>query len=301
MSGTEPSSAGLMEGAYAGLAPLAVFRFHGPDRHVVLNGLLTNDIKSLAKGSGVHACLLSPQGKLKAHLFVQNRGEDLLGLCRGEEFPSLKIMLNKYLAVSETVLDNLSEWSCWAVFPSEVSAPTLSDEKYFFPVGKDLLGKPFLAFVGEGNDFVKLQESFSQQGVPSLNSEDLEVWRVEAGLPRLGLDVDETVFPVEANLQSAVHLNKGCYLGQEMISRLTNKGQPRRRLIRLKLPTNVDLRESVFYNDQEVGCITSVVYSPRFKSWLGLALLISEATKPITQVEIRSGLDSIKAEVCCEE
>lgn len=232
-----------------------------------------------------------------AHLFVQNRGEDLLGLCPREIFPTLQLTLNKYLSVSETVVEDLSDWSCLGLFPSELSASSENDLISAFFVGDLLLGRPFWAIPGKGESITDRLGSFSRQGAQYLKSKDLDVWRVEAGLPLLGLDVDETVFPIEANLQRAVHPHKGCYLGQEVIARLTNKGQARRRLIRLKLPFDVGLRGFVYFNDQEVGHVTSVVYSYRYNTWIGLALLLNMATNPGAHVEIKEMNKLINAEV----
>ncbi|MBL8023300.1 MAG: hypothetical protein JNK54_03320 [Elusimicrobia bacterium] len=287
MSGIEPLSPYSFNGAYAGFAPLSVFRFHGPDRHEVLNGLLTNEIKSLAPQHGVHACLLSSQGKLKAHLFLQNRGEDLLGLCPRENFSILKGTLNKYLMVSESVLEEIPDWKCLAAFLPGAVSPPLEEMGLAFPIDKEFLGKSCLLLPGQGDSLTETLDILMSKGVNLLKFSDLETWRVEAGFPRLGTDVDDTVFPVEANLQSAVHPNKGCYLGQEVIARLSNKGQPRRQLVRLKLPSEQKLGSLVCWGEQVVGHLTSQVHSSRYHTWLGLALLFSEACDPVNKILIR--------------
>ena len=68
------------------------------------------------------------------------------------------------------------------------------------------------------------------------DSEALEILRIEAGVPRLGRELDEEVFPAEAHLDRAISTTKGCYTGQEIVARLHYRGKAKRRTYIADLP-----------------------------------------------------------------
>jgi folate-binding protein YgfZ len=94
----------------------------------------------------------------------------------------------------------------------------------------------------------------------------LEALRIEAGRPRFGLDTDHRTIPHEVGwIGTAVHLNKGCYRGQETVARVANLGRPPRRLVRLHLDGSVretlpERGSAVFADGFDIGRLTSVAY-----------------------------------------
>lgn len=286
-------------GCAVGPVALGLLRFIGSDAAETLNGLLSNDVRSLAVGQGVHACLLTAEGKLVSHFFLVRRADDFLALCPPEALPPLKIALEKYLAVSDTRMEDLSaQWIALAVLgPRAAESLAQANLQGPIPVGDRLWGLPGFALLVEPAKTSETVHRLFDTGAALFSPDELEAWRVEGGVPRLGLDVDETVFPVEANLASAVHPNKGCYLGQEVIARLMNKGKPRRHLVRLKLLNPVPPGMPVFWEGADVGRLTSVARSPAFQAPLGLALLRSEAAKPGLIVDVRTPNGVVMAEV----
>ena len=286
-------------GCAVGPVALGLLRFSGPDAAETLNGLLTNDVRSMAVGRGIHACLLTAEGKLVSHFFLFRRADDFLGLCPPDALPPLKIALEKYLAVSDTRMEDLSaQWNALAVLgPRAADSLVQANFPDTIAVGDRLWGLPGFALLVEPAKTSETVHRLFDAGAALFSPDELEAWRVEGGVPRLGLDVDETVFPMEANLASAVHPNKGCYLGQEVIARLMNKGKPRRHLVRLKLLNPVPPGMPVFWEGADVGRLTSVARSPALHGPLGLALLRSEAAKPGLIVDIRTPNGVVMAEV----
>jgi folate-binding protein YgfZ len=103
-----------------------------------------------------------------------------------------------------------------------------------------------------------------------------EIVRVEAGRPRYGVDVDETVMPEEAGIvDRAVSFKKGCYVGQETVARLHWKGKPNRHLRGLRLGGPVEPGAAVLAGEREVGRVGSAVVSPRVGP-IALAILRRE-------------------------
>ena len=105
----------------------------------------------------------------------------------------------------------------------------------------------------------------------------LEVLRVEAGRPRYGIDIDDTVIPEEAGLnERAVSFTKGCYVGQETVARLHYRGKPNRHLRGLRLSAPAATGDELRRGERPVGRLGTVVLSP-VHGPIGLALVRREA------------------------
>src|SRR5207244_13122826 len=77
----------------------------------------------------------------------------------------------------------------------------------------------------DANDAQPLQEPLIKAGAQNVSLETLETWRIEAGIPRFGFDMDETTVVTQANLDEAVSFTRGCYLGQEITVRINHRAQ----------------------------------------------------------------------------
>ena len=100
--------------------------------------------------------------------------------------------------------------------------------------------------------------------LPEVSEAAAEIVRVEAGRPRYGLDLDESVIPQEAGLnERAVSFTKGCYVGQETVARLYYRGKPNRHLRGLRLSEPAATGDVLRLGEREVGRLGSAVVSPR--------------------------------------
>jgi folate-binding protein YgfZ len=120
----------------------------------------------------------------------------------------------------------------------------------------------------------------------------LELARVEAGIPRFGADMDETNLPPEAGLEGrAVSYSKGCYIGQEVISRIRAYGQVAKSLRGLNLARELKQlprkRDKLFKEGREVGYITSAAASPAVGENIALGYVRRETNLPGTEVVLR--------------
>ena len=117
--------------------------------------------------------------------------------------------------------------------------------------------------MGPGADLIasaaereRVREALSQ-GFARTTEDDLEAWRVAAGVPRFGVDATEDDLPQEAGLAGAVSFGKGCYLGQEAVAKVRNLGHPRRVLFHAEANAPVASGDAVVVDGRDAGRVTS--------------------------------------------
>ncbi|HQR31066.1 MAG TPA: folate-binding protein, partial [Anaeromyxobacteraceae bacterium] len=115
-----------------------------------------------------------------------------------------------------------------------------------------------------------LREALVGEGAVPLDAADLEALRVEEGLARYGAEVDGERLPMEAALtRDAIHFQKGCYLGQEVVLRATVRGQIQKGLVQLELPADAGPGTRLVAGDKDVGWVTSAAETSRGRLGLG--------------------------------
>ena len=123
----------------------------------------------------------------------------------------------------------------------------------------------------------ELHAALAAAGAVPVREGAAEVLRVERGIPRYGVDLDDSVIPQEAGLnERAISFTKGCYVGQETVARLYYRGKPNRHLRGLRLSEEAAPGTGLLMGDRELGALTSVAVSPR-QGVIGLALVRREA------------------------
>jgi folate-binding protein YgfZ len=131
------------------------------------------------------------------------------------------------------------------------------------------------------------------EGLKPLGKSTLETARIEAGLPRLGPDINDRVVPPEANLEGiAFSLSKGCYPGQEVVARMDTYGSVKRRLVGFVIEgAEKDLPEAgakLFSGTREVGWVSSSTFSPLLQKPIALGFPLRDFTPPGTQLEVET-------------
>jgi folate-binding protein YgfZ len=121
----------------------------------------------------------------------------------------------------------------------------------------------------------------------------LEMARIEAGIPRYGVDMDETNLPPETGIESrAVSYAKGCYIGQEVIARIRTYGQVARSLRGLRLADTLGVLpqkgDKLYWGDKEIGYVTSALASPEFKANLALGYVRREHNEVGAELTLRT-------------
>lgn len=213
------------------LAHRGVFTVTGPDRLTWLHAMTSQHLLALPPHRGTTALLLDPNGHVDHALFLVDDGETLWGHTEPGRVAGLVAFLDRMRFMSRVeVADRTADVAVvWTVedpagFPDALVTRTADDTLG----GTDLfLPRASLA---------ELADRPHRAGLWAY-----EARRIAAGIARIGMDTDERTIPNEIGvLGGAVHMDKGCYTGQETVARVWNMGRPPRRLVRLQLDGSMD-------------------------------------------------------------
>jgi tRNA-modifying protein YgfZ len=205
-------------------------RVAGPDALDYLQRMVSNDVEALQVGDACPALLLTAKARVIAPLVVWRRGEeDFLLLSEPE--------------LGEAVAAQLTRMRLRA--RCEIAQESHSS---------------VLVFGGEGiaTDFPGAAEQLDSELEPTLDADELELRRIEAGVPRWGREIDDRILPAEAGLDAThVDFGKGCYPGQEPVARLHFRGHPNRGLRVLELDDVPAYDAELVHDGKPVGRVTS--------------------------------------------
>nr|WP_225752376.1 folate-binding protein [Pseudoclavibacter sp. Marseille-Q3772] len=240
--------------AVVSLPTVGAISVTGEDRLTLIHSLTTQHVAGLEAGECVENLVLSPQGRIEHQFLMVDDGA-------------------RTLIASETA-NELGQWLMRMRFMMRVEVDELSGHiigTFADPNGRDHAvqwGDPWMQ--ADGISYAKARTAADYpltlqlvDEVPqgALASETLEGLRIAAWRPRFATEVDERALPHELDLlRSAVHMNKGCYRGQETVAKVHNLGHPPRRLTYLSLDGNVPEHGALIRLDPEgkpVGRITS--------------------------------------------
>jgi folate-binding protein YgfZ len=303
------------------LSARAKLRLTGADRLRFLNGQVSNDVRRATAEQSVYACVMTIKGKMCADVFIHAEGESLLVDAEGELRESLAARLERYIIADDVQLEDATEEiALWHVLASVPDAPapelpalfvdlkpgvqTVCSSRYGRP-GFDL----FFAVALAGEVRSRLS---SAGGFREPDAEELETLRIRAGAPRWGAELNENTMPAEADLEArAVDYAKGCYIGQEIVSRIKSVGHvnrslcglravdPRANLIAGMLLYPIDAAEPP---TREAGRITSATQSIALgyvrRGWETAGSLLDAVVPDSASPNRASSCASCRVEVC---
>lgn len=299
----------------------------GTDRVRFLHGQVTNDVKKLRVGEGCYAALTTAKGKMQSDLNIFCLQEEVLLDFEPGLATVVTERLEKYIVADDVqVVDVGPHYGLLSVQGPKseaiVRALELFAEVPRAPLGSlkisdAILGEIYLMnharLASSGFDlFVpaatlsavadKLFAAAKSFGGQACGWSAFEIARVEAGIPRYGVDMDESHLASECGIEArGISYTKGCYIGQEVLNRIHSVGHVNRELRGLKLgpeETNLPARGAkLFQGDKEVGHLTSAVFSPRLKYVVALGYVRREAFAPGTELTLRSGGTECRATV----
>ncbi|HVL27316.1 MAG TPA: glycine cleavage T C-terminal barrel domain-containing protein [Acidimicrobiales bacterium] len=255
----------------------------GPDALSYLQGQLSQDV-GLDNGHSTWALLLQPQGKLVAFLRVLRLSESRFVLETDAGFgPTVAERLTRFKLRVKADVGPLEGWRCLAVRGPRAHEAVAAGGAVGTVVVADWPGLPGADLVGEAPE--------PPEGVPLCDLEAYEAVRIEAGIPVMGREMDESTIPAEAGVvEQSVSFTKGCYTGQELVARIDSRGgNVPRKLRGVVVSGGSDLpppAATVQAGDgKDVGRLTSVAWSPQLGAPVALAY-VRRAVSPPAEVTL---------------
>ena len=302
----------------------------GRDRASYLQGLLSQDILALSPGAGCYATYLTPQGRMIADMHVLDLGDGLLVTLPGQVAGVVRDRFDE-LVFSEDVQveDRTATWASYSLYGRD-AAPALAMAlgagasgdlatglAKWPPWRTERHGLGSASVVIAASDEIGVagfdvhvaraeqggvEAALAAAGAERVTPEAVTIVRVESGLPEFGADMDHETIPLEAGIEDrAISFTKGCYVGQEVIVRVRDRGHGRvvRRLVGLSVdgstvPARGDL---VHAGDREVGRITSAVFSPALGAPIALGYVHRDFVEPGVGLLISHGGVRLEAAV----
>lgn len=249
-----------------------VLAISGADRATWLQGLVTNDVQNLAEGDSRYAAWLTPQGRMITDMNVVAQGDRLLLDVPALLAADLRDRLDGLIFSEDAqVTDESGRLLVWTVI-----ATTLVD----------IVGATLPA------EYKTLTE---------VDLDTFDVIRIERGVPKFLADMDDDTIPLEAGIEDrAISFTKGCYVGQEIIVRVTHRGGGRvaKKLVRWHGDDSapvVPLHDAPIFSfdpstslraGKQIGRVTSAAFSPAVGKVIGLGYVHRDFVDPGTEITI---------------
>ena len=235
LDGAGDAPAGLVDRSNRG-----VLKIPGPDRLSWLHSRTTQHLQGLSAGQSAQALILSPTGHVEHHLEMADDGTSVWVHVEPGTGPALVAFLESMKFMLRVDVADLSADCAVLTVRGRAGADiTAGLDGVLGQVNPGSFGSIDLIMARDLLPEVAA-ELVRRGGVPA-GMWAFEALRIAAHVPRLGLDTDHRTIPHEVGwIETAVHLNKGCYRGQETVARVHNLGHPPRRLVFLHLDGSVD-------------------------------------------------------------
>lgn len=291
----------------------------GADRRSYLQGLLTNDIEALRPGTGCYAAMLTAQGRMMTDMRVLELGDGVLLDVPGHVAPAIYAHLDRFIFAEDVKVEDVTGTrAAIGVYGPKaldllIAAGTgggAPADLFSFTririagadailVRADTPGIPGFEIIATAAEVPAIELALAAAGGVRATAADVETVRIESGRPLFGVDTDTDTIPLEAGLEDrAISRTKGCYVGQEVIVRVIDRGHGRvaRRLVGLTLPGDAAVpapRAALTAGSKEIGRVTSAVFSPALARPIALGYVQRDFVAPGTLVHVADSGDAI--------
>jgi len=224
----------------------------GEDRSRWLSGMVTNMVKDLAPNAGAYNLVLNAQGRIQGDLMVWRENDDLELEIAADQLEKLMAHLDHFIIMDDVELTVVEDQTAIglagpkaAEVLSRLGLPVLDGP--MTQARAEWSGTPILLRRGYGvlaDNYAiwtvsthagEFWQALGAAGAKPVGSAALEVFRIAEGIPAYGVDIAERDLPQETSQLRALHFNKGCYLGQEIVERIRSRGNVHRHLRSLEL------------------------------------------------------------------
>lgn len=296
------------------LSWLGTVEFTGLDRVQFLNGMLSNDVRNLGATGGCHTSVLTVHGKMVASAVILSFEDRVLLIANADRVQAVAEHLDRFLIADEVEIRNCSdelgllglcgpntlaflERMGWPA-PDTLWSHVKADEDGEIVRWK-LTGQPSWVILAGRAHMRRMWDSLASAGATPVGFDALNAMRIEAGIPWYGAEATEEPFPLETGFDDTISATKGCYLGQETITRILHRGHVNRKLYGLVVEGNTvpPAGSEVLKDGKAIGWITSAVRSPRMGKAVAMAVLRLRGLEPGTRAEISSPTGQLDAAI----
>jgi folate-binding protein YgfZ len=324
-----PSNYGDAEGEYtsvrddgAGLIDLSTrgrIRATGSEALLFLNGLITNDMKTLDENRWMPAVFPNVQGRILAAVRIARTTDGFLIDTQNATHNRVLKTIERFTLAGDFKVADITESTTMLTvqgksakevvekIAGEASALDQNGAREIEWRDQPLTLMRATHTAEDGFDLIvptenatALWDNLVEAGARPAGYDALEKLRIEAGVPRFGRDMDETNVVTETNLDDAISYTKGCYLGQEIIVRIKHRGHVAKKLTGLVFDNEVTIEPAtVVLSDAgaEIGRITSATFSPALKRTVALTYIKYEFLNAGTKVKTNSSEGQVNATV----
>jgi len=271
-----------------------VLEVTGDDRVDFVDNAVSNRVPE-ADGQGVYALLLDPQGGIETELYVYNADEKLLCFVPPGTAADLAAAWSEKTFIQDVEIRAASDdFGVFGVhgpkatekIASVLTGPSSPDRPLSFVRGTlgdwgvtvlrtdDLTGEEGYEVICAAGDAPDVFDALINHGLNAapFGYRTLEYLLLEAGTPLFETELEGTV-PNVLGLRNALDFEKGCYVGQEVVSKIENRGQPSRQLVGVRPDAVPDPGAAVFDGDEHVGEVTRGDHSPSLEAPIALAFV----------------------------
>lgn len=290
----------------------------GSEAVMFLNGLITNDMKTLAPNSWMPAAFPNVQGRLLAVVRILNREDGFLIDTEAVTCQKVVQLLDRFtLAGDFRVADLTDQISCFSVQGSKAAtvisklldSPSDVSRKQVCRAKINQFDVTIIRATHTGEDgfdlftdlsmAAALRQELINAGAETLSDATADILRIEGGIARYGVDMDESTVVTETNLDDVVSFTKGCYVGQEIIVRIKHRGHVAKKITGITFDHGVDVQNGakiISVDGKEIGRITSATFSPGLNQTIALGYVKYDYLTPGTELVI-SGVKGIVADL----
>lgn len=278
----------------------------GADRARIVHALATNSVDTLAPGEGCYAFFLNAQGKILGDANVFCLRDELLIDTEPEAATTLLEHIDRHIIADDATVHNLSgELTTLSVEGPDservleqagIAAPSvefaIAECRHGFAARTSITGQPGCLLFVRREHRAQLMLDLTSAGAYEATADDVRTVRIENGKPRFGEEITGRFLGPEVGQDRAIHPQKGCYLGQEVVERVRSRGLLARVLLPVFFRTSAPPAPGtkLFSGDLRAGEIVSAVYSPKFRTAVGMAYIRVEAAREDIVLTCGSGV-----------
>jgi len=285
----------------------SVLKASGTGVRKYLQGQITQDMDKLTLELGIHTCILTPQGKAVSDLYMLEGSNNELILLTPADYAVSAVARLRQFALGYTL--RLGVVDAWSILEIQGAHATGELQQAGFPVAETGWLAASHAFDMHALTISEQPRGFWLIGNKSkldtlvrsdmLDKNDIEALRVIRGIPRFGTDWNEKIHPMNANMIEfdSVSFDKGCYVGQEVTSRMHWRGGIKKRFYRVELENTPEATPCPILTTVNIGMLTSAA-TDATGACLGIAHLPIEVAESNSTLSLKNGSTVCIVEAC---